>query len=217
MPAPKEHHRPMTAFEMDAPLAQAARCLDCWLKEEGRTLSPRLRQKAAALIARYFLYEDCTTDALIMSFLRHYAGFRAIDMEDPASVRQALRTVLDQSVIAEPLPSPFFLSRTYVRAAAVFLCLLMTVLYFRPAPVAEMISPMQQSVLKQQVKKITTLEKDASPAAVWAAVKRPFAVRSYKQLTTTDYAAAKAFLDEWITQLETSAPSSRQASLGARM
>ena len=112
MPA-QQQHRPLTAFEMDAPLAQAARCLDLWLKEEGRDLSPRQRQKAAALIARYFFYEDCTTDALIMSFLRHYAGFRAIDMEDPASVRQALKTVLDQSVIAEPLPSPFFFI-TYV-------------------------------------------------------------------------------------------------------
>jgi hypothetical protein len=152
-----------------------------------------------------------------MSFLRHYAGFRAIDMEDPASVRQALKTVLDQSVIAEPLPSPFFLSRTYVRAAAVFLCLLMAVFYFRPAPVAEMISPMQQSVLKQQVKKITALEAGVPPAAVWAAVKQPFAVRSYKQLTTTDYAAAKAFLDEWIRRLETASVSTQQASLGARM
>ncbi len=216
MPA-QNQHRPMTVFDMQAPLAQATRCLNVWLKEEERRLPPKQRQKAAALIARYFLYEDCVTDALILSFLRHYAGFHAIDMEDPASVRQALKTVLDQSVIAEPLPSPFFLSPTYVRAAAVFLCLLMAVLYFRPAPAAEMISPMQQSALKQQVKKITALEADVSPAAVWAAVKQPFAVRSYKQLTTTDYAAAKAFLDEWITQLETAAPSSRQASLGARM
>lgn len=208
--------RPMAVFDMDAPLAQAARCLDTWLAEEGRHLPARQRHKAAALIARYFLYEDCVTDALIMSFLRHYAGFRAIDMEDPASVRHALKTVLDQSVIAEPLPPPFFSSRGYVWAAAVFLCLFMAALYFRPALNPSAINPQQQTALKLRVEKITKLQGDVSHAAVWAAVKQPFAVRSYKHLTAEDYAAAKAFLDDWIVKLERTAKP-QHVSLRARM
>lgn len=209
-------HRQTAVFDMDAPLAQAARCLDTWLAEEGRTLPSRQRHKAAALIARYFLHEDCVTDALIMSFLRHYAGFRAIDMEDPASVRQALKTVLDQSVITEPLPPASFSSRGYVWAAAVFLCLFLAALYFRPAITPSVINPQQQSALKWRVEKITRLQGDVSHAAVWAAVKEPFAVRSYKHLTASDYPAAKAFLDNWIMQLERAA-APQQASLGARM
>jgi|GEM_PF-2648978 len=201
----QEQYRQTAVFDTEAPLAQAARCLDAWLAEEGRRLPSRQRRKAAALIARYFLYEDCVTDALIMSFLRHYAGFRAIDMEDPASVRQALKTVLDQSQVAEP-PPPAFLSRAYVLAAAVFLCLFLAALYFRPAPASATITPAQQAALKQQVQIITALDDAATPAAVWAAVKAPFAVRSYKYLTATDYAAAKAFLDDWIARLEQPRP-----------
>lgn len=212
--AARNAYRRKAVFDMDAPLAQAARCLDIWLEEEGRRLPPRQKQKAAALIARYFLYEDCVTDALIMSFLRHYAGFRAIDMDDPASVRHALKTVLDQSVPAEPLP-PSFSSRAYVVAAAVFLCLFLAALYFRPVPAAATITPAQQAALKARVQIITTLDKTATPAAVWAALKQPYAVRSYKYLPAAEYAAAKSFLDDWIARLERAGAA--QASLGARM
>lgn len=186
-------------------------------RKRGGDLHPRQRHKAAALIARYFLHEDCVTDALIMSFLRHYAGFRAIDMEDPASVRHALKTVLDQSVIAEPLPPPSFSSRGYVWAAAVFLCLFVAALYFRPAVGLFAINPQQQSALKLRVERITDLQDDISHAAVWAAVKEPFAVRSYKHLTVSDYQAAKVFLDNWIARLEKEVAAPQQASLGTRM
>lgn len=202
----QQQQRQTVVFDMEAPLAQAARCLEAWLEEEGRCLPPRQRQKAAALIARYFLYEDCVTDALIMSFLRHYAGFRAIDMDDPAAVRQALKTVLDQSQVAEPLSPPSFSSRAYVWAAAVFLCLFLGALYFRPAPVYMTITPVQQSALKQRVAQITRLDGTVSHAAVWAAVKQPFAVRSYKHLPAADYAAALSFLDAWIARLEQRRP-----------
>ena len=210
-------YRTRAVFDMDAPLAQAARCLDAWLEEEGRALHTRQRHKAAALIARYFLYEDCVTDALIMSFLRHYAGFRAIDMEDPTSVRHGLKTVLDQSVIVEALPPPSFSSRGYVWAAAVFLCLFFAALYFRSVPHTSGLKPQQQSALKTRVEKVTKLQGDISHAAVWAAVKEPFAVRSYKHLTVSDYQTARLFLDDWITRLEKEMPPQQQASLGARM
>src|SRR5690606_31786211 len=79
------------------------------------------------------------------------------------------------------------------------------------------INPQQQSALKLRVERITELQDDISHAAVWAAVKEPFAVRSYKYLTVSDYQAAKVFLDNWIARLEKEVAAPQQASLGTRM
>src|SRR3989304_6846467 len=84
-------------LDIFAPLEQAAACLDIWLRQEKRRLTAGQKQRAAALIARYFHYEDEVTDQLMLSFLRHYSGRHDVDMEDPASVRMEIKAVLDKS------------------------------------------------------------------------------------------------------------------------
>lgn len=201
------------AEEIAVPVLQARRCLDQWLAEETRYLPERQRRRAAALIARYFLYEDNVTDDLLMSFLRHYAGFRVIDMEDPASVRAELKAVLDASVVREPSPSSIFSARHYFLAAAVFGCLLLGVLlWLRPSPPINMV---QERALKARVEKLTALDPSLRAVTVWARVRSPFGVSRYRELTRAQYDDAKAMLDGWIAELQ-AAPAS-PATLGTRM
>ncbi len=197
------HAAPLSALaeETALPVVQARRCLDQWLAEETRQLPERQRRRAAGLMARYFLYEDNVTDELLMSFLRHYAGFRVIDMEDPASVRAELKAVLDSSVVREPSPSSLFSARHYFLAAAVFGCLLLgTLLWLRPSPP---ISVVQERELKQRVEKLTTLDPTLRPVTIWARVRAPFGVSRYRELTHEQYNDAKALLDSWISELQT--------------
>src|SRR6218665_4064713 len=208
MPAPDtphglpRHTAPLSALAEDAalPVVQARRCLERWLGEESRYLPERQRRRAAALMARYFLYEDNVTDELMMSFLRHYAGFRVIDMEDPASVRTELKAVLDASVVREPSPSSIFSARHYFFAAAVFGCLLLGVLlWLRPSPP---INVVQERELKSRVEKLTALDPTLRAVTVWAKVRAPFGVSRYRELTHEQYDDAKAMLDGWIAELQ---------------
>lgn len=197
------HAAPLSALaeETALPVLQARRCLDIWLAEESRHLPERQRRRAAGLMARYFLYEDNVTDELLMSFLRHYAGFRVIDMEDPASVRTELKAVLDSSVVWEPSPLSIFSARHYFLAAAVFGCLLLgTLLWLRPSPP---ISVVQERELKMRVEKLTTLDPSLRPVTIWARVRAPFGVSRYRELTHEQYDDAKAMLDGWIIELQT--------------
>ena len=197
------HAAPLSALaeETALPVVQARRCLDQWLAEESRHLPERQRRRAAGLMARYFLYEDNVTDDLLMSFLRHYAGFRVIDMEDPASVRTELKAVLDSSIVREPSPSAFFSARHYILAAAVFGCLLLgTLLWLRPSPPINMV---QERELKLRVEKLTALDPSLRAVTVWARVRAPFGVSRYRELTHEQYDAAKSMLDGWIHELQT--------------
>ncbi len=91
-------------LDISGPIKQAERCLDQWLKEENRSLPAAERQRVAALVARYFYHEDEVTDQLILSFLRHYSNGNVLDMEDPASVRMEIKSVLDQSRVRQSVP-----------------------------------------------------------------------------------------------------------------
>lgn len=182
------------------PVAQARRCLDIWLEEEQRYLPERLRRRAAGLLARYFLYEDSVTDELLLSFLRHYAGFRVIDMDDPASVRGELKSVLDSSVVREPSPPSFFSVRHYILAAAVFGCCLLGALYWlRPAAPINLAQEVQ---LKTRVERLTSLDPTLKPVTVWARLRAPFGVSRYRELTSAQFAEARAMLDQWIEEQE---------------
>lgn len=199
-PAPGDDALLSLAQEAALPVEQARRCLDRWLDEESRHLPEGMRKRASALMARYFLYEDNVTDELLMSFLRHYAGFRVIDMDDPASVRAELKTVLDQSVAREPPAAHRFSARHYIFAAAVFGFLLMAVLLWqRPSPP---INAMQERALKERVEKITALDPSLRAVTVWARLRAPFGIARYKQLTAAQYPQAQAMLDKWIADLE---------------
>lgn len=194
----------LSSLAQDAalPVDQARRCLDRWLAEESRALPEGMRRRAAALMARYFLYEDNVTDDLLMSFLRHYAGYRVIDMDDPASVRAELKSVLDTSVAREPSLPRIFLARHYFMAAAVFGFLFVgALLWQRPSPP---IDAAQERALKERVEKITQLDPSLRAVTVWARLRAPFGVARYKQLTAAQFTEAQVMLDKWIADLESS-------------
>ncbi|MBI1215889.1 MAG: hypothetical protein GC185_08735 [Alphaproteobacteria bacterium] len=175
-------------MDIYGPLERAGRCLDIWLKEEGRQLEPLQRQRAAALMARYFHYEDEVTDELMLSFLRHYSGRREVDMEDPTSVRMELKSVLDAaSSAARP-------SRAlHIMAVTLGLCLLLTLSGAGWALAHAKITPAQQAQLKELVAKVAEHEKakGTSTAAVWAQVKHPLHLRRYQDMSWWDYRGVK--------------------------
>ncbi|MDD9900625.1 MAG: hypothetical protein OXT65_06565 [Alphaproteobacteria bacterium] len=179
-------------INIGAPLAQATRCLHMWLEEEGRCLPYAKRRRAAVLIARYFMYEDDTTDELILSFLRHYSGRRVSDMDNPTTVRLEIKSILDQSDAI----APWRKTRKWMVAGAmvVFLLLSMSGWMVRPMTHAE------QEELKGLVRQVVD-RSHVAPVTVWAEVKRPLNVHRYQDMTWLQYRKSRAFLKERLESL----------------
>ncbi len=173
-----------------APIAQAERCLDLWLAEEGRVLHPRLKSRAAALMARYFLHEDDVPDALMLSFLRHYSGFGEVDLDDPACIRQELQSVLDKSAHVAGAEGHRHVS---VTKAALCGMIVTTVIFIGWNIMHKKITHDQQTALKNTVERIVAAE-GVSHASVWAQAKREYGVARYQDIRWIDYGAVQEAL-----------------------
>lgn len=201
----------MPVFNMEAPLAQAARCLDLWLAEEKLSLDPRKKRRVAALIARYFYNEDILTDQLIMSFLRHYSGWHDVDMEDVGAVRQEIKRVLDET---EPVPGHVNSNAGEEKNRAAFFyivaLLLGAAMIFTGVGLSTQDVPVtraEQEQLRLLVDHVVDLEKQAhgvniSHQKVWSEIKKPLTVRSYQDMGRKDYEESRARLLQKIQQLE---------------
>lgn len=191
-PRPPHPESPL-ADAMLAPIVQAARCLDIWLAEEGRSLPPRQKNRAAALLARYFEHEEGVSDTLILSFLRHYGGFGEVDLEDPRSVRMEIKAVLDKAAVDEVRTNA-----SGWRPIAV-VCLTLCVIALLAASawlVAERrITQEQQAALRASVD-VVALREGKPHAAVWAQVKRRLGVTRYQEIRWLDYGRAQDILSE---------------------
>ncbi len=166
-----------------APLSQARRCLEIWLREEGRFMPPRQRQRSAALIARYFAHEDDVSDALILSFLRHYSGFSAVDLDDPQSVRLELKASLDQAV----LRTVSIYGRPWLAATAGIITTAAMLIFVYLSQ--QTLSPAQQDELRAAVAGRARTQ-GVAVASVWAGIKRDFGVTRYQDIRRWDYAEA---------------------------
>ncbi len=171
-----------------APLRQAGRCLDAWLREEGRSLSPRQKQRATALIARYFAHEDDVSDALILSFLRHYGGMGVVDMEDPQAVRMELKSVLDRSIT---LPHGGVSPRWRLAVAActgmLAMASILAVMYLSQ----QTLTVAEQNSLRTAVA-ARAVQQGVAPATIWADLKRELGVTRYQDIRRWDYDRALA-------------------------
>ncbi len=176
------------ALDIYGSLDQARRCIDVWLEEEGRYLPDPLRQRAAALMARYFLHEQDVTDALMLSFLRHYSGLGAVDLDDISSVKMELKSVLDKSAHLETAR----LSRVRRKGGIFFGAgVAVTMLAFLLWHAATLkISREQQAQLRLMVEEVATVHK-VSHASVWARIKGPLAVERYQDIPWWQYGAAR--------------------------
>src|SRR3972149_11504916 len=141
-------------LDIFAPLEQAARCLDIWLRQEKRRLTAGQKQRAAALIARYFHHEDEVTDQLMLSFLRHYSGAHDGDMEDPTSVRMEIKAVLDKSQMYDPAAH----GKKRILAAFFFGVIIMAVGLGAWEIVHKKITKEQQAELKALVRQVDELD-----------------------------------------------------------
>lgn len=166
------------------PITQAQRCLDQWLKEEGRAMTSAQKKRAAALMARYFQYEDEVTDTLMLSFLRHYSGKTAVDMEDPSSVRLEIKAVLDTAHPAVP-------DRRRWLAALLLLGALAAAGF---AATQRQITREEQAELKALVRVADAADPEKTSAAIWREIKAPAGVRRYEDLTWWDYRRARKIL-----------------------
>ena len=179
------------------PIEQAERCLDFWLREENRLLTEKQRQRAAALMARYFHHEDEVTDQLMLSFLRHYSNQNEVDMEDPASVRLEIKAVLDKSHEQVPLVQ----GRKRMIAAFVIAMIVMAASLSAWNFTHTKITKQQQAELKALVHQIEVLDPQLTTAAVWNSVKAPLQVKSYQEMTWWDYRRGRKMLEERIEEL----------------
>lgn len=184
-------------LDIFGPLKQAERCLEKWLRQEKRTLTANQKQRAAALMARYFHYEDEVTDQLILSFLDHYAGKNTLDTDDPTSIKMEIKAVLDQSRTYEPE------SVVQRFLTAVMAVLMLTVAGTGGWEIAnKKITKQQQVELKSLVRQITVLDQEASPAAVWSGIKTPLRVRSYQDISWWHYRQSHAALQKRLEDLQ---------------
>lgn len=178
---------PVTAAAF-APLAQAERCLDAWMAEEGRSMTARQRQRAAGLIARYFEHEDGVTDKLILSFLHHYSGMGVVDLEDPQAVRMELKTVLDRSAA---VPQSVQTSRFRLMIAActgmIAMASVLVVFYLSQ----QTITVQQQQILREAVA-VRAEAQGVATATIWAEVKRDIGVTRYQDIKRWDFDRAMA-------------------------
>ncbi|MCE9507783.1 MAG: hypothetical protein K8R48_05625 [Alphaproteobacteria bacterium] len=192
-----------------APIEQASRCLETWLKSEKRFLTARQKQRAAALMARYFHHEDEVTDQLMLSFLNHYSGQQEVDMEDPTSVRMEIKAVLDKSQLYDHAGGG-----GKRRLATLAIAVMVMVLPLMAWGVShQKINKEQQAELKAMVQRIVELDPYATHAALWAEVKQPLGIRSYQDITQWDYWQSRKRLEKRFNDL------SRKPSVaaGARM
>lgn len=169
-----------------APLAQAERCLDAWLREEGRVMTARQRQRAAGLIARYFENEDMVSDKLILSFLHHYSGMGAVDLEDPQAVRMELKAVLDRSSAA-PSSAQATRLRLLVATATGMIAMASVLVVFYLSQ--QTLTLQEQQQLRAAVA-IRAEAKGVAPATIWAEVKRDAGVARYQDIRRWDFARA---------------------------
>ncbi len=172
------------------PIEQAERCLDFWLREENRLLTEKQRQRATALMARYFHHEDGVTDQLMLSFLRHYSNNNEIDMEDPASVRMEIKAVLDKSQMQV---SALY---SWKRVLTGFLVgvLMMAVNLGGWEATHRKITREQQAELKDLVHQIDVLDRNKTAAAIWNEVKTPLQIKSYQEMSWWDYRQGREML-----------------------
>lgn len=176
-----------------APLAQAARCLDLWLREEGRHLSPRQHQRAAALIARYFAHEEDANDQLILSFLRHYSGFSAVDLDDPQAVRLELKAALDRAVV-KPAARDWRPWLSAITGVIATIAILGTVYLSQ-----QTLTVLEQENLRKAVAQKAS-ETAVPAAAVWSEVKRATGVRRYADIRRWDRAKAEEAIKNFNNQ-----------------
>ncbi len=185
------------------PIEQARRCLDIWLREEGRLLPQVQKERAAALMARDFYHEDDAPDQLMLSFLRHYSGRFEIDMEDPTSVRMEIKALLDKSSfapVAVPAPAASF-GRHALMAAGVGVVLTILAFFFW-ALAHKKITTAQQAELKGLVVQIVKLNPALSHSAIWSKIKAPLDVRSYEDISYWDYREARQIVEKELSRLE---------------
>lgn len=187
------------------PLKQADRCVDQWLRENGRAMSRRDRRRVAGLMARYFHYEEDVTDQLMLSFLRHYSGQREIDMEDPASVRLEIKAILDRAVTRPPFIPP--------AVTALLLGMILSIAAFYSWDLSQMtVTPAQQQGLRERVEKIAAADGTLTHGAIWAQVKRPLNINRYDEMSYWDYSSAEKRLDEWLAEIEARKAAAKGAS-----
>jgi hypothetical protein len=171
-------------LDIFGPLAQSRRCLDQWLSEEGRIMPERLKRRTAALIARYFYHEDELNDQLLLSFLRHYSGQGAMDIEDPSAVRMEIGNLLGQSSFADNPSSRLPLYALSVTAAVMAVMIVSHIAGWT-------ITPAQQNELKVMVERVSLAERRPA-AAVWTEIKKPLGVRRYQDISYWDYRKVRA-------------------------
>lgn len=174
-----------------APILQAMRCLDIWLKEENKCLPRHDRARIAALMARYFQHEDEVTDQLMLSFLRHYSKHTRLDMEDPTSVRLEIKSTLDRSV---PRTS------RQARAIASLAAFLIAAFLFASAwgLLHKRITRNEEEALRNLVNVVAMTERGATRASIWADIKEPLRARRYQDMTWWQYRRAAAMLQNRI-------------------
>lgn len=199
--------QPEAAFLLDfqSPLRRAERCLTQWLAAQKLGMNPLRQRQATALITRYFYEEEGLDDAIIFSFLNRIAGQPAVDPDNIGDVENELRRLIGQAQKdAEKPPLRFY------TAALVAIVLLLSILtaqnLLTPRQVSAPLTSMQQAELKILVDDIVRLERtrnnrDITPHAVWAEVKKPLMVRRYEDIPQTEFAARKAFLQDWRNRL----------------
>lgn len=185
-------------LDIFGPIDQAPRCLETWLEEENRYLPEKQKQRAAALMARYFYHEEQVTDQLMLSFLRHYSGQQVLDMEDPTSVRMEIKTVLDQSNVQPPL------SENKKRMITAFVVgSMMTAFSLGAWTVChQQIDKDRQMELKALVHRIVELDQSITHSGVWAEVKAPLQIKSYQEMDWIDYYKTKKNLERKLHLLQ---------------
>lgn len=178
-------------LQIYAPIDRACRCIDVWLKEEGRVLHKRDQKRLAGLMARYFYYEEGLTDELMMSFLRHYAGSKVIDMDNPAEIRQEIQSVLDQASFRREDRG-----MSYQVLLALSSILIFVAVCFAGYQVINLpMTTAQQDMLKAKVQQVTASRPGMAASTVWARVKKPLNIKSYQDMTFWQYDDALAEID----------------------
>ncbi len=177
-------------FNIRAPLEQAERCLVQWLKEERRALPVAERRRAAGLMARYFYHEEDVTDQLMLSFLRHYSNGNVLDMEDPASVRMEIKSVLDQSQTCASASGRW-------RMTLLFIVFIMSLAGLIGLDIAgSPINDSEQADLKTLVHEVVAHDPRLSSMKVWDMIKRPLHIRRYADMDRWEYLQSRLMLEK---------------------
>jgi len=195
------------SFEVEMPLIQAERCVDIWLSEAKMAIEPRQKRRAVALVARYFHGEENIKDALILSFLRHYSGWKDIDMEDMSAVSYEIKNVLD---LAEPLDKQFEqkpythtpLPALYALAFCAIFFMACAVIYVMPFASKTPSTPIshQESLALRDLVHLVAVKRGEKHLTVWAELKAPLKIRSYLDMDQKQYQNSKNKLIKWLDE-----------------